>query len=70
MQGTKYTIVVSIHASLAGGDWYILTEAGSILEFQSTPPLREATPIRLPQTKREWFQSTPPLREATETSWW
>ena len=34
---------ISIHAPREGSDWYIITELGSMAEFQSTLPVRGAT---------------------------
>ena len=57
--------IVSIHASHAGGD---ASAAGDVCrdgEFQSTPPMREATGMPASHVEKITFQSTPPMREAT-----
>ena len=56
---------VSIHASHAGGDSTFLTGRESLLVFQSTPPMREATCFLSCFRFSDRFQSTPPMREAT-----
>ena len=49
--------------------WYIVTELGSIIEFQSTRPLRGATRPGSRDCRAEGFQSTRPLRGATASAW-
>ena len=56
---------ISIHASLAGGDWQIKALKIKAAEFQSTPPSREATRGGNTMAMANVFQSTPPSREAT-----
>ena len=56
---------ISIHASLAGGDFVRGLCYDSGVLFQSTPPSREATAPATIQPSIAAFQSTPPSREAT-----
>ena len=57
---------ISIHAPRAGGDIHFYKPFFMLLSFQSTPPVRGATPggeIYCGAADR--FQSTPPVRGAT-----
>ena len=58
----NYNRYISIHATHAGGDiWYaVLYDT-----FQSTPPMRVATPMNQNYNFPQGFQSTPPMRVAT-----
>ena len=57
---------ISIHAPLAGSDVEIDGAEYEVAEFQSTLPLRGATPLLLPPSIfAPQFQSTLPLRGAT-----
>ena len=58
-------IVISIHASHAGGDSGNVSQIELMITFQSTPPMREATFWKCSSCCRYGFQSTPPMREAT-----
>ena len=60
----NYTII-SIHASLAGGDHVTTDVTIHYNRFQSTPPSREATAAFRDLEPSPIFQSTPPSREAT-----
>ena len=58
-------IRISIHAAREGGD-----EAGvqlfvSLIEFQSTPPVKAATCLGVIIKASKGFQSTPPVKAAT-----
>ena len=67
VEAAEYDNIISIHASLAGGDIYDMFDRSRHVLFQSTPPLREATPVGTEASPGlALFQSTPPLREATE----
>ena len=57
---------VSIHASREGSDTHPAPHGGDRNKFQSTPPVRGATPIATQQSTIGPFQSTPPVRGATE----
>ena len=63
------SVVISIHAPRAGGDWDCPCHLHPRIAFQSTPPVRGATPYRqLFFALLYIFQSTPPVRGATKTS--
>ena len=65
--GAQYGVNVSIHATLAGGDWCEAAEARHNGMFLSTPPSRVATrTTRAPLQGRFLFLSTPPSRVATQ----
>ena len=57
---------ISIHAPLAGRDVTINPIAVPSFPFQSTRPLRGATPPQEPSGRGRAFQSTRPLRGATD----
>ena len=59
-------MVISIHASLTGGDGIGAITINKLMEFQSTPPSREATLQSGTSMLILLFQSTPPSREATQ----
>ena len=44
------------------------TFAACSCEFQSTPPVKAATPLQQRETHRKLFQSTPPVKAATENA--
>ena len=58
-------IVVSIHATLAGGDMDFLVKFCLLLLFLSTPPSRVATSDQTILESTKAFLSTPPSRVAT-----
>ena len=62
---TAYQKGVSIHAPREGGDDRRVVKEMTKLEFQSTPPAREATGDGDGDGDGDEFQSTPPAREAT-----
>ena len=64
-QGGNKSKKISIHASREGGDKSIPLTEICPYEFQSTPPVREATDAGNVGYRVRAFQSTPPVREAT-----
>ena len=58
--------VVSIHATLAGGDAAFSEGRKRCNEFLSTPPSRVATAVQLLDVVADAFLSTPPSRVATD----
>ena len=59
---------VSIRAARAGGDWIDLWTDTETEAFQSAPPARAATVMRLKVEPTRPFQSAPPARAATSPS--
>ena len=56
---------ISIHTTLAGGDWQAKSSNSYPIPFQSTPPSRVATIFVGVKVVDVVFQSTPPSRVAT-----
>ena len=56
---------ISIHAPRAGSDLTLFVQWCMGKKFQSTLPVRGATPVRRPLRSRSEFQSTLPVRGAT-----
>ena len=65
--GSFRFLTISIHAPLTGSDSVRTDILERISAFQSTLPLRGATPIDPPWRRQCRFQSTLPLRGATTT---
>ena len=67
VSGKHQAIVVSIHATLAGGDSTIAAQTVAVDEFLSTPPSRVATCFAFALVMlHPLFLSTPPSRVATD----
>ena len=61
--------IVSIHATLAGGDVIATRFKWCLNAFLSTPPSRVATPFLMVKSLNKMFLSTPPSRVATFSSY-
>ena len=59
------SVVISIHAAREGGDSGFLSASLNAFVFQSTPPVKAATPSKSSMYTRQGFQSTPPVKAAT-----
>ena len=56
---------ISIHAAREGGDGGFLLPLAAAFLFQSTPPVKAATPEAAISRRENLFQSTPPVKAAT-----
>ena len=62
---TEWTEGISIHAAREGGD-VVNPALLFVFRFQSTPPVKAATPSGLTRSTVLLFQSTPPVKAATQ----
>ena len=58
---------ISIHAAREGGDGVRAVATAITMGFQSTPPVKAATPAKVMYCWTARFQSTPPVKAATRT---
>ena len=59
------SVRISIHAAREGGDPFTTYTGCGISIFQSTPPVKAATPFARSSPPPTAFQSTPPVKAAT-----